>query len=127
MPEPVQLVLQFSNSNTSEVFNLTIPDESEEGFHGTEILTNVDNSELLYSVFTVRVAMMVGGVVGDFTTDSLTLGKFHLTVFIHDHNHLAARYYCQSDTLWQMFASHAIITQLTYMSLFIITEGHTST
>ena len=56
------------------MFILTIPDESEEGYMDNLILTNVDNSELPYSVFTVRVAIMVNGVVGDFTSESRTLG-----------------------------------------------------
>ena len=74
MPEPFLLLLQFTNLNSSERFNLIIPDESEEGYRDTEILTDVDNSELPYRIFTVRVAMMINGVVGDFTTESQTLG-----------------------------------------------------
>ena len=74
MPEPFQLVLMFTNINSSEIAILTIPDGSEEGYMGSEILTSVDNSVLPYPVFTVRVAMMISSVVGDFSSESRILG-----------------------------------------------------
>ena len=74
MPEPVYVFLRFADTNTSEVSNLTIP--REKGFMGTRIITDVDNSELPFITFTVRLAMMISGVVGDFAPESQPLGEW---------------------------------------------------
>jgi len=74
IPEPLSLVLLFTNVDTGATSERTIHDNSFT--NALEINSQVDNSQLpTFQAFTVQVAMMVRGLRGPFNQPGTVLSK----------------------------------------------------